>query len=774
MTRLHRWPIFICYRRVDGAATARRLHEMLVACRTQDADGNEVELDPYLDENMPGVANWKELHRPYLEKARALIVICTPGAFIDEGENDWVHREIDWWIENRNQAPILVDPLMQEARFVPSQIARRWPDIQRISMPETEWATLSPGEAEQKAKALRRRVIGAILPSGAAIYEEELARERAQAAAEREAKQRATRMLKIAFGLLAMVVLLGVIAAYSADQSRKNEQIAKASRLDAQAAEQFQTVRQLVGRRASEWERRSDLIFQLDRELRAQPDSAAALPQPAETGAPADPPRATQDAIAPADAPPALSPEELRVRIENLRSEIAQAGADIRDLSKRAESAREQGMALLDQAGRAWQRIEARGGPQAASRRVPPPLPLVFSVEVLPAGYGESLLIHYGPIDRPRLILINTGPRRTYDDLLGSRLRELSERDHGGGPVPVQLVAIGDQDEDKIGGLFELLREIAEPGAGRGPPARIEGIWANIFRYEGGRPSLRNELRNLIDSQRIPLNRPLGALVVRPAAGRLVHSLEGGMKIMVLGPTRERLRALHRLTRRNAEQRGGRIEPFIDRDPQASRLALQLAPPAAPRRDPGCRPSRGARELAGGGYEDRSVPNLASSILLFAFEGRTFLHTGDSRGDLIIEGMAASGLLDRDGRAFVDLLNIPHYGSRRNLAPDFFTRIRAQTYLFNGDGRFGTPAIEVLAGLISARQCEEFGMTFTAGDRPPPEVRRNRPSGVSPAETMTLDAFFHQELRNRPNYRRRYLSPQRGSMFVDLIDPLPR
>jgi hypothetical protein len=175
------WPIFICYRRVDGGAAARRLHEMLDKWQATGAEGQPIQLDVYLDETMPGIADWKAMHGPYLEKARAIVVVCTPGARINEGPNDWVHREIDWWLAHRETAPILVDPLKEGIRYVPLQIAQRWPDIQRIPLVEDEWKLLSGAALDQKTEAVRRMVIGAILPSGAAIYTQELAQERDRA-----------------------------------------------------------------------------------------------------------------------------------------------------------------------------------------------------------------------------------------------------------------------------------------------------------------------------------------------------------------------------------------------------------------------------------------------------------------------------------------------------------------------------------------------------------------------------------------------------------------
>ena len=80
MTAPQLWPIFICYRRVDGGTAARRLYEMLDKWQTTGPENQPVQVDAYLDETMPGIADWKAMHRPYLEKARALVVVCARPA----------------------------------------------------------------------------------------------------------------------------------------------------------------------------------------------------------------------------------------------------------------------------------------------------------------------------------------------------------------------------------------------------------------------------------------------------------------------------------------------------------------------------------------------------------------------------------------------------------------------------------------------------------------------------------------------------------------------
>ena len=116
MTTPQRWPIFICYRRADGIDIARKLNEILRNWQTKGPAGKSIQFDVYLDEDTPAVDDWKKIHRPYLEKARSMIVICTPGVKINEGPHDYVHKEIDWWLEHRKVAPILIDPLMEGLR----------------------------------------------------------------------------------------------------------------------------------------------------------------------------------------------------------------------------------------------------------------------------------------------------------------------------------------------------------------------------------------------------------------------------------------------------------------------------------------------------------------------------------------------------------------------------------------------------------------------------------------------------------------------------------
>jgi len=223
--QIERWPIFICYRRIDGGATASRIFDLLSGQRLTDPDGNEIELDPYLDVDVPGVADWKAHLRPFLERARALIVVCTPAACLRHEGQDWVHEEIEWWLTRRAEAPILIDPLGAGERYVPRAIARRWPNIQRISAIEAEWQGLDAAALEEKGAALRERILRTLLPSGAEVYRAEL-----------EAERRRSRTLRRLLVATAILTLATVGAAYYANQQRLAAQ-QEASRAFAALAE---------------------------------------------------------------------------------------------------------------------------------------------------------------------------------------------------------------------------------------------------------------------------------------------------------------------------------------------------------------------------------------------------------------------------------------------------------------------------------------------------------------------------------------------------------
>jgi glyoxylase-like metal-dependent hydrolase (beta-lactamase superfamily II) len=79
----------------------------------------------------------------------------------------------------------------------------------------------------------------------------------------------------------------------------------------------------------------------------------------------------------------------------------------------------------------------------------------VFTLEALDAKYGDSLLLHYGDADAPRLIVIDGGPASVYEDALRPRLNAI-QTTHGGGQLEIRMLMVSHIDLDHINGVLKL------------------------------------------------------------------------------------------------------------------------------------------------------------------------------------------------------------------------------------------------------------------------------------------------------------------------------
>jgi hypothetical protein len=117
-------------------------------------------------------------------------------------------------------------------------------------------------------------------------------------------------------------------------------------------------------------------------------------------------------------------------------------------------------------------------------------------------------------------------------------------------------------------------------------------------------------------------------------------------------------------------------------------------------------------------YVDMSPYNLSSIVVLAECDGHRMLLTGDARGDHVLAGLDEIGIA-KDGKTHVDVLKLPHHGSIRNLAAEFFERVTADHYVISADGRDGNPETETLETIAAARAGDddfEIHLTNRAGD----------------------------------------------------------
>jgi hypothetical protein len=342
---------------------------------------------------------------------------------------------------------------------------------------------------------------------------------------------------------------------------------------------------------------------------------------------------------------------------------------------------------------------------------------MVFTLEALQAQHGDALLLHWKGKKR-HLLLIDGGPPIVWGTVLRKRLDALRAQLHDDGdPLLIEGLMISHIDDDHIGGIVSLTREMVDAEKNEiAPTLDIKDLWHNAFEdlvQDGAAPSalaavagvgasaasttIANWLpledaaavvasvdqgRKLRDNARalaIPINRAFGSkLIERPTARVKPKNLGDGLTLEILGPRRDRLEALQKEWKKIvAKKKKGQTDP-------ASVAA----------------------------FLDESIFNLSSIIAVARASQKSILLTGDARGDDILDALAAAKLM-KNGRAHFDVLKVPHHGSERNVTEDFFRAVTADHYVVSANGRDGNPDEPMLEMLVVARGKARYRIYLT-------------------------------------------------------------
>lgn len=376
---------------------------------------------------------------------------------------------------------------------------------------------------------------------------------------------------------------------------------------------------------------------------------------------------------------------------------------------------------------------------------------MVFTLEALHAQFGDSLLLHYGDGDAPKLMVIDGGPAGVYQDSLRPRLEEL----RGDGQLAIQLVMVSHIDRDHITGIIALTRELIEAKAAGDPlPYKVVKLWHNSFGdLVGGNSGALGSalgaavgagadipahlplsepaaaivadvgqgitLRNNAKKLALQVNAPFKRLVTAPETGRKVLDMGDGLKFTVVGPNKQRLDAL-------------RAEWALTQEKMKKAKEAKDA------------------ETIAAAFVDKSVPNLSSIVVLAEAGGKTMLLTGDARGDDILAGLKTAKLLE-GGKLHVDLLKLPHHGSDRNVATEFFRAVTADHYVISADGTHGNPDLPTLHMISEARGQARYTIHLTNKEK-------------------RLTNFFAREKQAGKKYKVVFRKPSALSVKVKLGD----
>jgi beta-lactamase superfamily II metal-dependent hydrolase len=332
----------------------------------------------------------------------------------------------------------------------------------------------------------------------------------------------------------------------------------------------------------------------------------------------------------------------------------------------------------------------------------------MFRIHMLPAGDGDCFLVETGTA--PHRILIDGG-RKATASFLRSYLQDLPPREHG--PL-IDLMVLTHIDGDHIAGLLELIPRLGRADVGeiwfnglqharlaRGDPPpklvkpvvpRQEPLLQLDFRQAG-------EFDDAVTTQGWCWNESFSDKVVAiPAGGSLpVIPLDGGPKITLLGPPREKLGAF-----------AAKWE-FWYRNLTAEEDVLPLRP--APELTVAGLPKLATSD----NKADDAAPNGTSITFVVEYNGKRALFCADAHPDdlaLALERFGGSGRLE------FQAIKVAHHGSAANNTSRLIDRLESPLWLIstNGSGH-GHPHAEGIARIVLAQSREKKRLLFNYATR---------------------------------------------------------
>lgn len=337
-----------------------------------------------------------------------------------------------------------------------------------------------------------------------------------------------------------------------------------------------------------------------------------------------------------------------------------------------------------------------------------------LTVQFLPARQGDAILLSWGsPEGTTRRAVIDMGTFET-GRALADRLRAAPPADRAH-----ELLVVTHVDNDHIGGVISCLVD---------PRTRADGVtfadvWFNgLPHLAGGRvprpgEEARLEGMGVAQGQQLadwladqPWNERFDrGPVVRGDTGPVRVELPGGLRLTVLGPTPARLAALRPTW-------AAEVELALTEHPAPAGEApagLEAFGPTAP---PAIEDSVDLALLADERFTaDGSAPNATSIALLVEWHGRRLLLTGDALASDLVDGLAALG---EPGPVRLDLLKLPHHGSRNNVSKDLVAAVACPLWVVSSDGtQFRHPDPQAIARILVGAAPEPGTIAFNVPSR---------------------------------------------------------
>jgi hypothetical protein len=357
----------------------------------------------------------------------------------------------------------------------------------------------------------------------------------------------------------------------------------------------------------------------------------------------------------------------------------------------------------------------------------------VFRLTMLPASEGDCLILSYGPSEKALRHIVVDGGRKATWPALSDRLKTIAARGE-----QVELLLLTHIDADHIDGLLELAEDPA-------PPLIPKAVWYNGFDQlgtltpAGGLQPFGFRAGDDYSKALAKLGWPVNA-----AFGENAIFLDGkpepfdfaGLTLTLLSPDTGKLEAL-------------RTQWQKWRDPKPAAGPGTVA--AAGIEAFGKRPFPAVldvEKLYKASSLDKTAPNGSSIAIIAEYAGRRVLLGADAHPDLILKSLEA--LMDGHGSCHIDLVKLPHHGSRANVTKEILELLDCGRFAISTSGAvFGHPDPEAIARILKFCPVDERILYFNyASERTTP--------------------WNAEDLRTQYNYSCAFPSDPAGGISIDV------
>lgn len=304
-----------------------------------------------------------------------------------------------------------------------------------------------------------------------------------------------------------------------------------------------------------------------------------------------------------------------------------------------------------------------------------------MTIEMLPAGFGDCLLVSCSVGRRVWRMLIDTGPDETYP-VLKRRLSKLPIAKDG--RRHIDLLVVTHIDHDHIGGARLLIED-------KGLALTFGDIWFNAPPAPRARGVAEGQFLSTLlgaNPENLPWNEAWsGGPVSTPAKGGGVQLGATNLPVLtLLSPSPGELKDLYKVWAKELERLRLKQRDAPEVMPSTRALQTTALEVLAERKTP----------------EDKSVANGSSIAFLLEHRGASALFCADAFPGVLCQAIQAvierRGLI---GPLSVDVIKLSHHGSRANTTNALLKVVKAKHYLCSTDNSyFKHPDEEAVARVI--------------------------------------------------------------------------